>query len=43
MNTVALRDTEENDVLLLTPVDVKDSVPYEIADYHYIGHLPTFM
>jgi myosin V len=42
MNTVALRGTEESDVLLLTSVDVEDSVPYEIAEPRIITTLDIY-
>jgi myosin V len=42
MNTLALRGTEESDVLLLTPIDVEDSVPYEIAEPRIITTLHIY-
>lgn len=42
MKAVASRVTEKSDVLLLTPVDMEDSGPYEIADPRVITALETY-
>ncbi|EAW12465.1 type V myosin [Aspergillus clavatus NRRL 1] len=42
MKAVASRVTEKSDVLLLTPVDVEDSGPYEIAEPRVITALETY-
>src|ERR1700744_2993720 len=42
MKAVASRVTEESDVLLLTPVDMEDSGPYEIAEPRVITALETY-
>ena len=43
MKAVASRVTEKSDILLLTPVDLEDSGPYEIANPRLITALETFM
>lgn len=42
MKAVASRVTEKSDVLLLTPVDMEDSGPYEIAEPRVITALETY-
>ncbi|KAI5310400.1 Myosin type-2 heavy chain 1, partial [Ascosphaera atra] len=42
MKAVASRVTEKSDVLLLTPVDMEDSGPYEIAEPREITALETY-
>ncbi|KAJ5953421.1 hypothetical protein N7454_000317 [Penicillium verhagenii] len=42
MKAVASRVTEKGDVLLLTPVDMEDSGPYEIAEPRVITALETY-
>ncbi|KAJ5179629.1 hypothetical protein N7492_002839 [Penicillium capsulatum] len=42
MKAVASRVTEKSDVLLLTPVDMDDSGPYEIAEPRVITALETY-
>ena len=42
MKAVASQVTEKSDVLLLTPVDMEDSGPYEIADPRLITALETY-
>ncbi|KAB8077996.1 P-loop containing nucleoside triphosphate hydrolase protein [Aspergillus leporis] len=42
MKAVASRVTEKSDVLLLTPVDIEDSGPYEIAEPRVITALETY-
>jgi myosin-5 len=42
MKAVALRVTEKSDVLLLTPIDMEDSGPYEIAEQRQITALETY-
>ncbi|PTU17707.1 hypothetical protein P175DRAFT_0504450 [Aspergillus ochraceoroseus IBT 24754] len=42
MKAVASRVTEKGDVLLLSPVDVDDSGPYEIAEPRVISALETY-
>lgn len=42
MKAVASRVTEKSDVLLLTPVDLEDSGPYEIAEPRVITALETY-
>ncbi|KAF1998857.1 myosin-2 [Amniculicola lignicola CBS 123094] len=42
MKAVASRVTEKSDVLLLTPVDMEDSGPYEIAEPRAITALETY-
>lgn len=42
MKAVASRVTEKSDVLLLAPVDMEDSGPYEIAEPRVITALETY-
>jgi myosin V len=42
MKAVASRVTEKSDVLLLQPVDMDDSGPYEIAEPRVISALETY-
>ena len=42
MKAVASRVTEKSDVLLLAPVDMDDSGPYEIAEPRVITALETY-
>ncbi|KAI9741850.1 MAG: Myosin type-2 heavy chain 1 [Cirrosporium novae-zelandiae] len=42
MKAVASKVTEKSDVLLLTPVDMEDSGPYEIAEPRIITALETY-
>jgi myosin-5 len=42
MKAVASRVTEKGDVLLLAPVDMEDSGPYEIAEPRVITALETY-
>jgi len=42
MKAVALKVTEKSDVLLLTPIDMEDSGPYEIAEPRPINALETY-
>ncbi|KAH0538611.1 hypothetical protein FGG08_004812 [Glutinoglossum americanum] len=42
MKAVASRVTEKSDVLLLTPIDMEDSGPYEIAEPRQITALETY-
>ena len=42
MKAVASRVTEKSDVLLLTPVDMDDSGPYELAEPRVITALETY-
>ena len=42
MKAVASQVTEKNDILLLAPVDMEDSGPYEIADPRLITALETY-
>jgi hypothetical protein len=42
MNTVALRGTEESDVLPLTRVNVEDFVQYEVAEPRIITTLDIY-
>lgn len=42
MKAVASQVTENSDILLLAPVDMEDSGPYEIADPRLITALETY-
>ena len=42
MKAVVSRVTERSDILLLTPIDMEDSGPYEIAEPRQITALETY-